>query len=63
MAMKITDTCVSCAACEPECPNEAISQGDDTYVIDATKCTECKGAAPKPKCADVCPVDECIVKA
>ncbi|HHU63104.1 MAG TPA: 4Fe-4S binding protein [Clostridiales bacterium] len=51
MAYKITDECISCGACEPECPMEAISAGDDIYVIDADKCTDC-GA-----CADVCPVD------
>ncbi|MBN2584679.1 MAG: 4Fe-4S binding protein [Planctomycetes bacterium] len=53
MAYVIGDDCVSCGTCEPECPVEAISQGDDKYVIDAEKCTEC-GA-----CAEVCPV-ECI---
>jgi len=51
VAYKITDECISCGACEPECPMEAISAGDDIYVIDADKCTDC-GA-----CADVCPVD------
>ena len=51
MAYKITDECISWGACEPECPMEAISAGDDIYVIDADKCTDC-GA-----CADVCPVD------
>lgn len=51
MAYKITEDCVSCGTCEPECPVEAISQGSETYVIDPDKCTEC-GA-----CAEVCPVD------
>lgn len=51
MAYKITEECVSCGTCEPECPVEAISQGGETYVIDTDKCTEC-GA-----CAEVCPVD------
>jgi ferredoxin len=63
MAMTIKEDCISCGACEPECPNEAISQGDTTYVIDAAKCTECQGHYDSPKCQEVCPVDGCIVKA
>ena len=54
MAYKITDDCIMCGSCEPECPVEAISEGDDTYIIDASLCTDC-GA-----CADVCPVDACV---
>ena len=50
MSYKITDACVSCGACEPECPTDAISAGDSIYVIDPEKCIEC-GA-----CANVCPV-------
>ncbi|HJX03845.1 MAG TPA: 4Fe-4S binding protein, partial [Dehalococcoidia bacterium] len=46
MAYKITDDCISCGACESECPNSAISEGDSTYVIDPTKCTECVGSFP-----------------
>ena len=61
MAMKITEECTNCGACEPECPREAISEGDPTYVIDAAKCTECKDEGD-PQCVAVCPVD-CIVKA
>lgn len=57
MAYKITDECISCGACEPECPNHAISEGDSTYVIDPAKCTECVGAHGSPKCAEVCPVE------
>jgi len=49
MAFKITDECIACGSCESECPNEAISEGDDIYVIDPAKCKDC-GA-----CADVCP--------
>jgi ferredoxin len=59
MALIITDECVNCGVCEPECPNEAISEGDDIYVIDADKCTECVGAFDEPQCVEVCPVD-CI---
>ncbi len=57
MAYKITDECISCGACEPECPNNAISEGDSKYVIDPNKCTECVGAHESSKCAEVCPVD------
>ncbi len=63
MARKITDACINCGACEPECPNEAISAGDETYVIDANKCDECEGK-DEAACVAVCPVaDEAIVKA
>ena len=60
MAFKITDDCNSCGACEPECPNHAISEGDDFYVIKASACTECVGFHAEPQCASVCPVDSCI---
>jgi ferredoxin len=59
MALKITDDCISCGACEAECPNQAISEGASTYVIDPSKCTECVGAHDASKCAEVCPVDAC----
>ncbi len=62
MALKITEECINCAACEPDCPNEAIEEGDDIYVIDAAKCTECVGAHDEPQCIEVCPIDDCIVK-
>ncbi|MBI4322632.1 MAG: YfhL family 4Fe-4S dicluster ferredoxin [Chloroflexi bacterium] len=61
MAMKIIDSCINCGACEPECPNEAISEGDDIYVVASERCTECIGAFDTAKCIDVCPVDGCIV--
>lgn len=60
MAYKITDECISCGACEPECPNKAISEGDTTYVIDSNKCTECVGSHASSQCAEVCPVDSCV---
>ncbi len=60
MAYKITDECISCGACESECPNEAISEGETIYVIDPDKCTECVGAHDSSQCAEVCPVDACI---
>ena len=61
MAMKIVAECISCGACEPECPNAAITAGDSIYVIDPEKCTECVGAHDSPRCIEVCPVDGCIV--
>ncbi len=61
MAYKITEDCISCGACEPECPNQAISEGDSTFVIDPDKCTECVGHYDTPQCVEVCPVD-CIPK-
>jgi ferredoxin len=60
MAFKITDECISCAACEPECPNEAIREEETIYVIDADKCTECVGSFDSPQCVDICPVDCCV---
>ncbi len=62
MALKITNECISCGACEPECPNDAISMGDDIYEIDPNKCTECEGTGHDPACVEVCPVD-CIIPA
>ncbi len=59
MALKITDECISCGACEPECPNSAISEGEDFYIIDPALCTECVGFFDEPQCAAVCPVDAC----
>jgi ferredoxin len=59
MALMITDECINCDVCEPECPNAAISQGPEIYMIDAAKCTECVGHFDKPQCREVCPVD-CI---
>ncbi|MGL5631152.1 MAG: YfhL family 4Fe-4S dicluster ferredoxin [Azovibrio sp.] len=61
MALIITDECINCDVCEPECPNEAISQGDEIYEIDPAKCTECVGHYDEPQCVQVCPVD-CIPK-
>jgi Fe-S-cluster-containing dehydrogenase component len=59
MALMITDECINCDVCEPECPNEAISMGEDYYVIAPDKCTECVGHFDAPQCVQVCPV-ECI---
>ena len=59
MALMITDECINCDVCEPECPNGAISQGAEIYQIDPGKCTECVGHYDRPQCQEVCPVD-CI---
>ena len=59
MALFITDQCINCDVCEPECPNGAISMGPEIYVIDASRCTECVGHFDAPQCREVCPVD-CI---
>ena len=59
MALIITDQCINCDVCEPECPNDAIYQGVEIYEIDPDKCTECVGHFDVPQCQQVCPVD-CI---
>ncbi|MDE2089834.1 MAG: YfhL family 4Fe-4S dicluster ferredoxin [Gammaproteobacteria bacterium] len=59
MAMMITEECINCDVCEPECPNNAISPGPEIYVIDPNLCTECVGHYDEPQCVQVCPVD-CI---
>jgi ferredoxin len=60
MALLITEGCINCDVCEPECPNGALSQGSDIYVIAPENCTECVGHFDTPQCMEVCPVD-CIV--
>ncbi len=60
MSLFITDECINCDVCEPECPNEAISPGDEIYIIEPGKCTECVGHYDEPQCQQVCPVD-CIL--
>ncbi len=60
MAMKIVEECIACGACEPECPNQAISTDGTTYLVAADHCTECVGAHETQKCIEVCPVD-CII--
>lgn len=59
MALIITDECINCDVCEPECPNDAIYQGELIYEIRPDKCTECVGHFDEPQCRQVCPVD-CI---
>jgi len=56
MTMKITEDCIACGACVPECPTESISEGDGiTYVISQATCVECEGHYDSPKCVTVCP--------
>lgn len=61
MSLFITDECINCDVCEPECPNNAISQGPEIYEIAPDLCTECVGHFDEPQCVEVCPVD-CIPK-
>ena len=61
MSLFITDECINCDVCEPECPNNAISQGPEIYEIAPDLCTECLGHFDEPQCVEVCPVD-CIPK-
>jgi ferredoxin len=61
MSLKITEECINCDVCEPECPNTAIYQGVEIYEIDPNLCTECVGQFDTPQCVEVCPV-ECIPK-
>ena len=61
MALLITEDCINCDVCEPECPNQAITQGEEIYVINPDLCTECIGHFDVPQCVEVCPV-ECIPK-
>lgn len=60
MALLITDECINCDVCQPECPNLAISQGELIYEINPHRCTECVGHFDTPQCVEVCPVD-CII--
>jgi len=60
MATYITSDCINCGACEPECPNQAISEGDEVYVINPELCTECVGFYDHEACQAVCPVECCL---
>ena len=60
MSLFITDECINCDVCEPECPNDAIYQGDEIYEINPSMCTQCVGHYDDPQCQQVCPVD-CIL--
>ena len=60
MATYITDDCINCGACEPECPNEAITEGEEIYEIDPKLCTECVGFHEYEACQAICPVECCL---
>lgn len=60
MALLITDQCINCDVCEPACPNGAIADGEEHYMIDPRRCTECVGHHAEPQCVTLCPVS-CIV--
>ena len=61
MSLLITDKCINCDMCEPECPNEAISMGENIYEINKKLCTQCVGHYDTPTCQDVCPIKNCII--
>jgi len=60
MAMLITEECIACGACEGECPNDAISLGDEIFAIDPDRCSECVGSNDTQLCREACPVDCCV---
>ena len=63
MAVRITDSCINCAACIDECPTEAIVDeddnptGEDTYFVHSDKCVECVDHHDEPACATSCPTE------
>ncbi|MGW1596814.1 YfhL family 4Fe-4S dicluster ferredoxin [Streptomyces sp. NPDC002343] len=59
-AIKITEDCINCGACEPECPNKAIKEGDEIYVIGPNACSEYVGLYDHLACQAVCPVECCL---
>jgi len=46
MAIMITDACINCGACEPECPNNAIYEGGVEWSF--SDGTDLKGAIERP---------------
>ena len=60
MAYMITEACISCGSCEPECPNNAISEGEEIFLINPDLCNECVGLFDSSQCAQVCPVEACV---
>jgi ferredoxin len=61
MALLIQNNCTNCDMCEPECPNEAITFGEEIYEINPDLCTECFGFYEEPTCMKVCPINNCII--
>jgi len=60
MAMLVTEECILCGACEPECPNEAIGEAEEVYEVDFNLCTERAGFYDEQQCVLVRPVDAII---
>lgn len=61
MVVKITDDCISCGACECECPNKAITEGTTSYKVNPELCTECVGSHHAPQCIEICPVNATVL--
>jgi MinD superfamily P-loop ATPase len=61
LANMITEQCFNCGACERVCPGEGISAGEETFVIDPARCTECVGFYHTQQCARVCPIECCVI--
>ena len=58
----VASQCTNCTACEALCPNEAISEKGNTFVIDPALCTECEGHFDDPQCVAICPIeDTCVI--
>lgn len=64
MSLMITEYCINCDMCVPECPNNAISFSDinKNYYINQDSCTECRGYYIQPNCQKVCPINKAIIK-
>ena len=60
MATLINEDCINCGACEDECPNGAISMGEEIFVINPDLCTECVGSHDEQMCALACPPEACV---
>lgn len=63
MSLSIVESCVTCYACSAVCPNEAIYLGDQHFLIDPKKCTECDGDYADTQCASICPIEGAILDA
>ena len=61
MANIITEQCFNCGACESVCPGDGISRGEEVFIIDPARCTECVGFYHTQQCARVCPIECCVV--
>jgi len=61
MAVKISEDCIACGACEAECANKAISEGPTSYLVSSERCTECVGSHSAPQCVQICPVDAIVL--